>query len=315
MPKATMVGDCHAKPDNLEKVDQTITLAESLGNKQGILSGDLLDTKEVIRGRCLNFWLKRLSDSPMKWIVLVGNHDLFNLHSREHSLEALKLLPNVTVVDEPMEVVLGTRKCMAFPYIKDTEVLRTHLRNIKCPIPVIGHFDIKSFDYGNGRISEEGLTIEDFEEFPIVVSGHYHKRSEESNIVYVGTPFSHSFGETDQEKYICEIDTETLELNWIPTKFPRHRTIEVDCTTTKNFEVEHPSYTRLVLNGPQDAINAFPRIPSVKYIERPVEIESSNCKLNETQSIEEQFSVWGEMSGLDAETLQLGLQILRGDDV
>lgn len=69
--RLTVVGDPHAKPNNLDKITQLFDHIEELGNTCIIL-GDLLDTKELVRGRCLNHYFHRFEKSSLNFIVLTS---------------------------------------------------------------------------------------------------------------------------------------------------------------------------------------------------------------------------------------------------
>lgn len=300
----TIVGDPHAKPDNLDKINTLFDMIEDLGNECVIL-GDLLDTKEVVRGKCLNTYIRRFKQSKLKFWVLVGNHDWFNLECKEHALEVLKELSNVTVVDK----CLRYQNLDFIAYYKDQNVLKEYMK-IGSGKTLFCHADIKSFDYGNGLISEEGLDAKDFSGYKRVISGHYHKYQKQGNITYLGTPFSHSFGETNQDKYIGVYDTKTDELELLPTPFPKHMTYELDASQ-KKFVEERGDIVRVILKGTQEQIDKYQKQEGVKYIERPDALVKSSV-INEAETPQVQFSKWGKtIKGYSDELVEKGLEILR----
>lgn len=305
MTKYTIVGDPHAKPSNLDKIDRLFDLVEDIGNPV-IWLGDLLDTKEVIRGNCLNLYHERLSNSDLDHTILVGNHDWFNLDCKDHSLKTLSLLANVEVIDRPVY----NDEFTLLPYCHDPEMLRNWLSKAR-KNTVIGHLDICGFDFGNGLISSEGLKIEDLKLFQRVISGHYHKYQQIKNVTYIGTPFSHSFGESDQDKVIAvyDVDDDTLEL--LPTPFPRHRTIELDCSKHYSHWYNDTDYFRVILKGTQEEIDQIPRMENVKYVEQPTNLVKSST-IEETQSPEVQFVKWAkDIKGFSEDVVALGLEILE----
>lgn len=307
MTTFTVIGDPHAKPDNLDKINTLFDMVEDLGNPT-IWLGDLLDTKELVRGKCLNTYLKRFSDSKLQHYVLVGNHDWFNLECQEHSLEAFKVLKNVKVVDT-LECIEGQ---WFAPYTQDIQALKEWTkcvgnRTLFC------HADIKGFDYGNGLLSEEGAELADFKHTKRVISGHYHKYQEVGNITYLGTPFSHSFGESNQDKFIGIFDTKSNELKLIPTPFPQHKTYEIDCGEfSRVIHADYHNICRYVLKGTQEQIDAFVKPNGVKIIEQPSSALTKALVVHETDSSDVQFSKWSkEIKGYSDAILELGLEILK----
>jgi DNA repair exonuclease SbcCD nuclease subunit len=309
----TVVGDPHAKNDNLEKIGAIFDQIEFLGNP-AVLLGDLFHFKEVIRGRCLNYVFERISQSKLKFYLLVGNHDWFNLECTEHSLELFKQLPNVVVIDR---TCFDEETGIAYmPYVHSVEKWQEAFATIadQCPRVLFMHQGVTGFDYGNGFIAENELPIEALKDVPLVISGHFHKFQQVDNLVYLGTPFSHDFGESNQEKYLGVLDVETLKLEYIPTGLPGHRTIEHDVDSGPLMFVQRPGdHVRVILTGSEEGLKRFDKtpFPEVRFIERPTATGQTGT-ISETDSNDKKFSVWAkEVRQLDPETVELGLQILK----
>ncbi len=319
----TIIGDPHLKHSNIHIMKLLCESVEKLG-KPTIWLGDMLDTKEVIRGKCLNFWWKYFSSSNLHHTILVGNHDWFNLECEDHSLKVLDKLKNVTIVDKPMHTPGG----IAFiPYIHDIVELKRVLDMVSDSKILFSHLEIQQFDFGTGRICDKGITLQDLKKFKRVISGHFHKYQNKDNLTYLGTPFSHSQGEANQIKYLglYAVATDTLTLQ--ETNLPKHLTIEFDCDLLNetcdhvilpiesDYEIHH---YRIILTGTQDNIDRFPKymylekgLLDIRFLERPTDTEMSDVLIQETLSNEKQFSTWAtDIQKLDKETVDLGLQIL-----
>lgn len=333
----TLVGDLHAKPDNLDKVQHVFKAVESRGNRT-VWLGDLLHTKEWIRGRCLNFLIDSFSRSKLQHIVLCGNHDFYNSECKEHSLESLKLLPNVLVVDRPTQVQLfkgetgltndPTEKWVGLlPYYHDHDAFKVALEELKRqknPI-VFMHQGITSFDYGNGYIAENEVPLAALKGIPFVVSGHFHKYQVQENLCYLGTPFSQDFGESNQTKYIGEMSFELNPDNslacasqLIELGLPRHVTLTLNCDDNvieTDEEYRPQDYVRVILTGSEEAVKRFDRsqFPNFKYIERPMIVDQLGPSvISETDSNDVKFQKWGsQVKGLSEDVLKLGLDFLR----
>jgi DNA repair exonuclease SbcCD nuclease subunit len=314
----TVVGDPHTKNDNLEKIGAIFDKVEELGNPTVIL-GDLFHFKEVIRGRCLNYVFERVSQSKLKFYLLVGNHDWFNLECTEHSLELFKQLPNVVVIDKTCfddETGIGY-----MPYIHGTEAWNSAFAGIvdQCPRILFMHQGVTGFDYGNGYIAENELPLSALKDVPLVISGHFHKFQAMDNLVYLGTPFSHDFGESNQEKYLGILNVETLQLDYLPTNLPSHYTIELDVDQggLDISDAKPGDQVRVILTGSEEGIKKFDKtlFPQVRFIERPTSTGEGVNAISETDSNERKFSIWAtEIKKLDPETVALGLKILEEAD-
>lgn len=278
----TIIGDPHLKNSNIEIMEELTKQVELLGNPT-IWLGDLLDTKEIIRGKCLNFWHNYFAQSPLRHIILVGNHDWFNLECKDHSLKTLDGLENVMIVDSLEEIGPNT---YGIPYIHDEDELKKVLKKIPKEAILFGHLEVCDFDFGNGRICDKGLSTKSFKKFKKVVSGHFHKFQDKGNLMYLGTPFSHSFGESNQDKFIATIDMETAEINLIPTKLPKHIDIDINLDEFvqgsvikdyRNKGLEVQNHYRFILHGTSEQINNVNKNQfydseyNIKFIDKPTD--------------------------------------------
>jgi DNA repair exonuclease SbcCD nuclease subunit len=308
-----IVGDIHSRPDNLHKIHKLFKLVESK-ELPVIWLGDLLDTKDIVRAQCLNAYINYFKNSKLDHIVLTGNHDFISADSKEHSLEALKLLKNVIVIDGPF--VKG--ESLFLPYYRNPEEFREVISHFKYTKYLFMHQDIVSMDYGNGYISTEGNTLEDLITFKQVISGHYHCYQKKDNLIYLGTPFSHNFGESNQDKYLgifndedggfCTIGTPTL-------LFPKHITHNVDAGNPHYFDTNNVDHVRIILKGTREQLDAFDKThyTGFKIIEECVS-EAHKSTLKETDTPESIYSKWYKevKKGEDEELFNLGLEVLKG---
>lgn len=313
MPDYTIVGDLHCRPDNIKNVNAIFDQAETLGNPV-IMLGDTLDTKEIIRGVCLNTVYERVKESKLKWIFLIGNHCWFNNECKDHSLQVLKTLSNVIVVDALTRV----DNLVLVPYMHDLDAFRKLVKPLADEKTVlIMHQGVNGMDFGNGYIAENELNFEDIQGFKRVISGHFHKCQMKDNLVYVGTPFSHSFGESDQRKCIATYNTDKFTLKFINTDLPQHYTHHINCDIIEQVESEYEfpkeDLHRVILTGKETNIHKFQKklYTNVKFIEQP-NLEASTDSIKETDTPEITFLKWAkDIKKLDQKTIELGLSILK----
>lgn len=315
-----LLGDPHSKPVNREPILSLFQIVEKMGLPLNVWLGDLLDNKEVIRGKCLNDYYHYFRDSKLKHVVLVGNHDWFSLECKEHSLELLKELPNVTVVDRPTKI----DDALFLPYYHDLSAFRKAIEEDDSRI-LIMHQGVNGFDFGNGFIEDKGLELTEIGKYELVVSGHFHKFQRKGNLLYPGTPFTHSFGESDQEKFIATLDPVSLKMEFIKTPFPAHVTIHLKL---KDPTTDYPAhlakriakdskkgdFVRAILEGTEEALLRFDRtgFENIKIIERLVQSDVEGPEVTEASTNAEQFVLWANLKGLSEDVLELGFEILEG---
>lgn len=318
----TTIGDPHITLNTLDKGTQLFNLVESKG-LPAIWLGDFLDTKEVIRGKCLNLIYNYFLNSKLQHIIIVGNHDYFNLDCEDHSLRVLAALPNVTIIDSVKKH--PTLPFVFFPYIHDKQLLKLELQKYSNQnLIAFGHFEVSGFDFGNGQLCEDGqITHEDFKGYRRVISGHFHKLQQTGNFTYLGTPFSHSFGEANQDKVLGQYELSTDTLTLYPTDFPRHLSIKIDLgkanaaqKLAKFLDGNEGNLNRVQLHGTPEQVSQFDRSKfgeyTIKWEDKSEAPDSLNVTIDDSLSNKAQFREWASnVKKLDQETLELGLQILE----
>lgn len=323
----TVVGDPHADDDNLMEIGLLFDILVEVGYPVIIL-GDLFHTKNIIHGKAFNYVMSRISNSGLTFVILVGNHDYFDKSCEDHSLEALKTLDNVVIVDQP--ACIKETKALFIPYYEDIKAFHEDIELVlhsskEVPKHLFMHQGVVGFDYGSGRLADgngHGEThLEHFKGFQKVISGHFHKFQEKGNLMFLGTPFSHDFGESNQVKYLGVFNSETGEMSLTETPFPRHRTIHHELSDDSkadlkglNAKLNNRDHWRIILRGTEMQIAAFDKsqLSDVKFIDEPYDSEQlEELVVKDTDSNENKYLSWAiGIKQLDQETVTLGLEIL-----
>jgi hypothetical protein len=184
--------------------------------------GDLFDRRKYINFQSLKrargYLFDRMNDGYTTW-VLVGNHDTYYKNTNE--VNSLDLLldgyHNIIPVNEPKEVEFEDTTFLLIPWIcEDNEkeminAIQTSRANV-----IAGHFEIRGFEMQRGMLNDEGLEAEVFKDQELVISGHFHHKSTNRNISYLGTPYELTWSDFDDPKGFHVYDTETRELTFVP---------------------------------------------------------------------------------------------------
>ena len=103
----------------------------------------------------------------------------------------------------------------------------------------MGHLEIKGFEMHKGHMNEHGLDREQFKRFEKVMSGHFHKKSDDGLIYYLGTQYQIMWSDYNCPKGFHIFDTETRELERIPNDLAIFKKIIYDDRTTDytNFDL------------------------------------------------------------------------------
>ena len=84
------------------------------------------------------------------------------------------------------------------------------MNKTKCEV-VMGHLELNGFQATQGHIMEHGTAVSAFQRFKRVFSGHYHVRSNQEGIYYLGNPYEMFWNDVNDDRGFHIFDTETLE--------------------------------------------------------------------------------------------------------
>ena len=180
--------------------------------------GDTFDSRKGIDFSALS-WAKdnyydKLKEMGITVHTVVGNHTAYYKNTNE--VNAVDLLlreyDNVKVYSEVESIVLDHLNVLLVPWINsDNEDKSVSLIN-KSSAPVcMGHLELKGFRVHRGYIMDHGTDCNIFQKFDRVYSGHYHTRSNQGEIYYLGNPYEMFWNDCGDTRGFHLFDTETLE--------------------------------------------------------------------------------------------------------
>ena len=80
----------------------------------------------------------------------------------------------------------------------------------------MGHLEVKGFEMHKGHFNDQGLEKTQFNKFEKVLSGHFHKKSDDGRIYYLGTQYEITWSDYKCPKGFHIFDTNTRELERVP---------------------------------------------------------------------------------------------------
>jgi DNA repair exonuclease SbcCD nuclease subunit len=233
MPKAVavLISDVHYNLQTLPLADAAMRMAISKANELDIpliVAGDLHDTKANLRGECITAMIKTFTRLTTKCPILLGNHDLINEKSKDHSLEFLRLVAGVYLVEKPLK----WDSLYLIPYHSDTDELRTYLKTIPKGSTIIMHQGLQTSNSGDYIHDKSAINKSDVAGFR-VISGHYHTRQSislpaDGRWDYIGNPFSLTFGEALDPEKGFQVLMSDGSLEFIPTNLRKHIVVNLD---------------------------------------------------------------------------------------
>lgn len=189
--------------------------------------GDLVDRRKYINyltsHRLQKDFLSQLMVRGIKTHIIAGNHDTFYKNTNE--INALREIvvgkyPNVSIYSNPATVTFDDLDILLLPWIcaDNQEQTMGMINNTKAPV-CFGHLELAGFELHRGQINDHGWDAKLFNCFDVVCSGHYHTRSNNSNIFYLGAPCQYTWVDYNDTKGFHIFDTETRELEFIANPY------------------------------------------------------------------------------------------------
>jgi len=178
--------------------------------------GDAFDSRKSIDYQSLE-WAKRVVFDPLKKYevhMIIGNHDTYykNTNSVNSPRLLLQTYSNIKTYSDPTEVNIGGLKILFLPWINQENEAKTlkliEKTTSKC---AMGHLELQGFRVNRQLIMEHGLESKLFEKFDRVYSGHYHTRSNNGKVFYLGNPYEMYWTDVNDTRGFHIFDTETLE--------------------------------------------------------------------------------------------------------
>lgn len=312
-----VVGDLQMKRENLPECELLFAKLETMPINPDVDAviwlGDMLDRRGLVEAECLNRLFDYFSSSKLQHNIIVGNHDLLSLHTLSHALQPLKALKNVTIIDSP-QVLFGP--VGVIPYTRKPQTFIdaiAELRNNNCEY-LFCHQGIKEFTLGSGYTEDEAVGLDDVKDYKMVIAGHYHTPMERGNTVYLGSPFSHSFGESNENKRLGIFHTASGTIEYIQLDiFRKHRTYEI--SANEPFPVLNlQDLNRIIVTGTEEEIK---RVQASTVDRRGVKIiykitGTGAAPISESLSNKDKWIKWcREIKKLDEVYVNVGLELLN----
>ena len=161
--------------------------------------GDIVDRRKFINFKTSHDFrhkfMRRLWEEKIDTHIIVGNHDTYYKNTNEVNAvdELLTTYDGINepfIYSDPKVVEIGGMRMLFLPWVNSSneEKTRTMLEQESADI-VLGHLEIKGFEMHNNMKSVTGLDKKLFRRFEKVLSGHFHKKSDDGQIYYLGCPY------------------------------------------------------------------------------------------------------------------------------
>ena len=202
--------------------------------------GDIFDSRKSIDLKSLE-WSKKVVFEPLKKYnvyAIVGNHDCYYKDTNYVNSPELLLraYPNIKLYSKATEIEIDKLKILMLPWINSENFDETKELIDGCESKVaMGHLEINGFRATRGHMMENGMDTSVFDKFDRVYSGHFHTRSTDGKIYYLGNPYEMYWNDVNDTRGFHIFDTNTLELTPINNPYKLFYNVYYDDTNYKLF--------------------------------------------------------------------------------
>ena len=261
---------------------------EQYGITTVIHMGDAFDSRKSIDYQSFE-WAKRVVFEPLsKYDVhlITGNHDCYykNTNNVNSPNLLLQSYPNVKTYSSPTEIKVDNLNVLLLPWIcmENEEQSLKAIKNTKSKI-AMGHLELQGFHVNRSVVMEHGLEANIFKNFTKVFSGHYHTRSDNGTVFYLGNPYEMFWNDVNDPRGFTIFDTETLEHTPIDNPYRLFYNIYYEDTPYQMFDAsEYENKIVKVIVRKKSDTKQFE-----KFIDKLYSVNVSELKIVENFQIQE----------------------------
>ena len=260
------------------KIDTIIDMGDTFDNRRNIDLATLEWSKK-------NYY-DRLQAMGITVHTIVGNHTAYYKDTNEiNTVELLlKEYDNVVVYSEPETVNIGGLDILMLPWINEENKLQTleMMDTTKADV-IMGHLELNGFVATRGHTMEHGMDTKIFDKFYRVYSGHYHTRSDNGKIYYLGNPYEMFWNDVLDTRGFHIFDTKTIEHKPVNNPYRLFYNIYYEDTNYKLFDArEYENKIVKVIVRHKSSVKNFE-----KFIDKLYQVGVQDLKIVENFDIQE----------------------------
>jgi DNA repair exonuclease SbcCD nuclease subunit len=211
------------------------TTLDEQGINTVLILGDTFDRRKYVNfyalQRAKEMFFNKLSARGITVHMLAGNHDTYYKNTNDVNSPDLLLqeYKNINVIDRPATIYVDDIPICMLPWICVDNYPETMsvIQDTSAQI-CMGHLEIAGFAMYRGMESHEGMDKTLFDKFDLVFSGHYHHRSDDNHIFYLGNPYELTWQDYNDPRGFHLFDTSTRKLEFIQNPYRMFERIEYD---------------------------------------------------------------------------------------
>ncbi len=219
--------------------------------------GDIFDNRKTTDYWSID-WTKRVILEPLKEYnvhLILGNHDLMYKNTTKLNSPMLLLseYKNIKIYSKAEEVKLGNTDVLFIPWITDESENETfnYIKDTNAKI-AMGHLEMSGFYVNKKTFQQHGIDRKIFHKFDRVFSGHYHTRSDDGKIFYLGNPYQMYWTDYSDTRGFTIFDTDTYEIERINNPFEIFKIINYSDGMFINLDDYENCIVKLIVKSDRD---------------------------------------------------------------
>ena len=193
------------------------------GIKVIIHMGDVFDRRKFVNFNilksCKEYFFSQISKYDMECHMITGNHDTYFKNTNDvNSLDLLlSQYSRVKTYREPTTVTIRTPENKEYGFIMmpwicaDNYDKAMELVNTTAVPIMFSHLELSGFCMYKGMMNEHGMDASLFSKFDAVYTGHFHTKSSNGNIHYLGNPYHMTWNDYGDTRGFTVLDLDTLD--------------------------------------------------------------------------------------------------------
>jgi len=252
MSKIAILGDTHfgMRGDSLEfhrhyqKFYDNVFFPYLLKNgiSEVFQLGDLFDRRKFINFNSLflsrKYFFDKLKEYGITFHTLLGNHDVAFRNTLQVNSTGLLLndYVNIKLYDKFETVTMYDIDIDIVPWICDENEVEIFSSIVSSKSQLcFGHFEIDGFEMDRGNVCNGGIDRKSLSKYDMVLTGHFHHKSDDGHIYYVGTPGQMTWADYNDPRGFHIFDLSTRELEFVENPYQMFHKVNYD-DTVQDFE-------------------------------------------------------------------------------
>ena len=272
-----------------------------------LILGDTFDRRKYINfnslARAKKMFFDVAYDNDMMITMIAGNHDTYYKNTNDVNSPELTLAEyiNINIVTRPETVNIHGVPICFLPWIcaDNYQDSMNEIKNTKADL-CMGHLEIAGFAMYRGVESHDGLSKDAFSKFDMVFSGHYHHRSDDGHIYYLGNPYELTWQDYKDPRGFHLFDLATRQLEFVQNPYSLFERYEYDDTLNEEdplFVNFKDKYVKIIVVNKTDYYK-FDKFITNLYNSNPLEVkiiedfsEFTEGQVDDTINLEDTSSV------------------------